>query len=249
MRKTILSWISLILFPLTILFFLFPVFVYFIPFISARIVIAIARILIALWIVIFLFSIIFLSSYCGFLCPITKLFTLIAMKSKNNDILKHRFPRAVGVVTQALWFVSAFYVFLRFLGNLFGLFFREEIFSRVEIIILFSFYCIAAILLNIRMGKDELGHYLCPLSPFIKFGIKINRLLKIPGFRIVPNSNLCKSCGQCNMVCTYQNNVMAMVKVNEINYKVCSNCGECISVCKNKAIRRKWTKYLNKDGQ
>lgn len=242
MKKMVLSLISIILFPLTVLFFLFPVFVYFLPFINTCLVIIAVRIMLVLWAAVFLSSITFLSSYCGFLCPITKLFTLIADKQKNNDILKHRFPKAVGVVTQVLWIAGMFYVYLRFSGNSFGFIYKEGIYSYIEIVILFSFYGIAAILLNTGIGKDELGHYLCQLSPFMKLGIKINQLFKLPGFRIVADSSLCKSCGQCNRICTYQNDVMAMVKVNEINYKVCSNCGKCISVCKNKAIIRKWTK-------
>lgn len=241
--ETILSWISIILFPFTILFFLFPVFVYFVPLLQIRFVISLTRILLVIWIVIFLFSLTFLSSYCGFLCPITKLFTLLARKLKNSNILKHQFPKVVGFVTRALWLASAFYVYLRVIGNQFGFLSEERIFSRVEIIILISFYCFAAILLNTNIGKDELGHYLCPLSPFIKLGISINQLFKIPGYRIVPDSSHCVSCGQCNKICTYGNNVMDMIKRSEIDYKRCSNCGECISVCKNKAIKRKWTKY------
>jgi ferredoxin len=242
MKKRILSLISIILFPVTVLFFLFPVFVYVLPFINADLIIIAVRIMLALWAAVFLSSITFLSSYCGFLCPITKLFTLIADKQKSNDILKHRFPKAVGVATQALWIAGTFYVYLRFLGNLFGFLYMERIYSHIEIVALLSFYGIAAILLNTGIGRDELGHYLCPLSPLIKLGIKINQLFKLPGFRIVPDSSLCKSCGQCNRICTYQNDVMAMVKLNEINYKLCSNCGKCVSACKNKAIRRKWTK-------
>ncbi len=242
MKKILLSIISIMLLPLTIIFFLMPLFVFFVSFINLNFVITMIRILIILWITIFLFSIIVLSSYCGILCPMTKIFTLIARITKNNDILKHRFPKMVGVITQIMWLAGTFYVFLRLSGNVFGFLPRERIFSQVELLILFCFYGFASLLLNTRIGKDELGHYLCPISPFIKLGIELNRFFKIPGFRITPDSSLCKNCGQCNRICTYQIDVIEMVKENKINYKLCSNCGKCVSVCISNAIKREWTK-------
>ena len=241
MRKIFLLSINIILLPFTILNFFMPILVYFMPFMDINLVSVAAGILIILWVGFFLFSIIFLSSYCGFLCPITKIFEFITYITKNNNILQHRFPRIVGTIIPIVWLTGVLYVFVRWIGNKFGFLPIVPEFSHIGLWGLLSLYAIAAILIKTKIGRDELGHYLCPLSPFIKAGIELNKFFKLPGFRVVPYSDLCISCRQCNKVCSYQNNVMTMIQANEINYKVCSNCGKCINVCRQNAIRRKWT--------
>lgn len=241
MKKIFTTLISILLLPFTILIFLLPVLVYFLPLMNIDFINIVGSLIITLWALVFLSSIVFLSSYCGFLCPITKVFNFIAYSTKNNNILTHRFPKIVGTIVQILWLSGIFYVFIRFLGNVFEFLPKEPVFSNVRLQVLISFYLLSAILLKTEMGRDELGHYMCPITTFIKAGIVLNKILKLPGFRIVPYPNLCRSCSSCNKVCSYQNNVMAMVQSNEINYKVCSNCGKCINSCKYSAIRREWT--------
>jgi ferredoxin len=158
----------------------------------------------------------------------------------NKSFLTHRFPKVVGIVTQILWLSSMIYAIIRFsYGHYLD---SKDIYSYPEILILFCLYGISSFLLRTPFGKDELGHYLCPFTTFIKLGIKINIILKIPGYRIIVHKDKCKSCKKCNSICSYQNDVVKMVQQEVINYSVCSNCGKCIKACKFNALERQWTR-------
>jgi polyferredoxin len=231
--------LNVILIPVTLLIFTLPVLVYILPLINSNLL-RIIYILIAVWIGIFLSSVLLLSSYCGFLCPVTKIFELAAFIKKDRSILSHRFPVLMGTIVKIVWFAGVAYTYLRFFGNVIGFLPEEEAFSQIGLLILFGLYTIALILVNTRLGRDELGHYLCPISPFLKAGIALNKSFQLPGYRLVTDTEKCKLCGLCNRTCTYQNNVMEMVQANKMNYNICSNCGKCMKACKTKAITRKW---------
>lgn len=241
-NRFLFSFFSILLFPLTVIMFLAPVLVFALPLFETHLLLMLTRIIIVLWLGVFITSAFFLSAYCGYFCPITKLFNLLARLLNDRNILSHRFPKVVGRVTRVLWVMSLVYVLVRFIGHHFGLLPKSDIYGHGEIIALFSLYTMASFISGTKVGRDQLGHYLCPLTTFIKVGIKINAVLNVIGFRIVVRPDRCIGCNACNRICSYLNDVRSMVESGSINYNVCSNCGKCISVCKHRAIKRDWSR-------
>jgi|GEM_PF-6569147 len=240
MKRIVSTGIAVILFPVTAILFLAPILVYFLPLFNTGPVLMIVRISLVLWAVIGITSVFYLSAYCGYLCPVTKLFVLMAAVTGDRSILSHRFPQLVGTIVRVLWSAAPLYVWTRALGNWFHLLPQAGIYARWEVILFYSLYAAAVVIAGTRFGRDELGHYMCPIAPFLKTGIKLNAMSRLPGYRLLMYPERCGGCRSCNRVCSYQNDVRAMVAAGAADYRICSNCGKCLEACGRGAIERKW---------
>lgn len=70
------------------------------------------------------------------------------------------------------------------------------------------------------------------MAPFMIFGIKLRRILHLPGIHIKANKKgNCISCGKCNHVCPMGVDVMGEIKHEKISNQECIQCGACIDNC------------------
>ena len=84
----------------------------------------------------------------------------------------------------------------------------------------------------ILFGKRTFCHYLCWMAPFMILGIKLRRLLQLPGIHIRANKKEdCVSCGKCNKVCPMGIDIMKEAKHGIISNQECIQCGVCIDNC------------------
>lgn len=85
---------------------------------------------------------------------------------------------------------------------------------------------------SILFGKRIFCHYFCWMAPFMILGIKLRRILHLPGIHIKADKETnCVSCGKCGNVCPMGIDVMSEVKLRRINSQECIQCGACIDHC------------------
>lgn len=81
-------------------------------------------------------------------------------------------------------------------------------------------------------GKRAFCHYLCWMAPFMVLGIKLRRLLRLPGLHItVKKESACVACGKCNAACPMGVNVAQAVQMGGIRSAECIQCGACVDQC------------------
>lgn len=84
----------------------------------------------------------------------------------------------------------------------------------------------------ILFGKRTFCHYFCWMAPFMILGIKLRRLLRLPGIHIrASKKDNCVSCGKCNKVCPMGIDIMKETKHGIISNQECIHCGVCIDNC------------------
>lgn len=98
-------------------------------------------------------------------------------------------------------------------------------------IIYYGIICLICIP-SILFGKRALCHYLCWMAPFMILGIKLRRILHLPGIHIrADRKEYCISCGKCNKVCPMGIDIMSEIKGGIISSQECIQCGACIDSC------------------
>ena len=91
---------------------------------------------------------------------------------------------------------------------------------------------------SILFGKRVFCHYFCWMAPFMVAGIKVQRLLRLPGLHIVVvKKEQCISCKKCNRACPMCLDVNGMVEQGRIGSTECIQCGGCIDDCPKGVLR------------
>jgi len=80
-------------------------------------------------------------------------------------------------------------------------------------------------------GRRTFCHYLCWMAPFMVFGTKLGRLLRLPGIHIATARDRCRACATCNAACPMGIDVRASVPRGRILDAECIQCGSCVDVC------------------
>ncbi|MGL6199003.1 MAG: 4Fe-4S binding protein [Lachnospiraceae bacterium] len=89
-------------------------------------------------------------------------------------------------------------------------------------------------------GKRSFCHYFCWMAPFMVIGMKLRKLLHLPGLKIVVEQEKCISCKKCNKVCPMSIEVETLIKHSDaINDVECIQCGACINNCPKNALAYK----------
>lgn len=82
---------------------------------------------------------------------------------------------------------------------------------------------------SVLFGKRIFCHYFCWMAPFMVLGIKLRKLLHLPGIHIkAQEKNNCVSCGKCSKACPMGLDVMNEMKDNVISNSECIQCGACV---------------------
>ena len=87
-------------------------------------------------------------------------------------------------------------------------------------------------------GKRASCHYFCWMAPFMVLGIKLRKLLRLPGLYISTEGNECVSCKKCNNVCPMCVDIENVAKNSKgINSLECIQCGACVDICPQKTLK------------
>lgn len=88
-------------------------------------------------------------------------------------------------------------------------------------------------------GKRAFCHYFCWMAPFMVLGIKLRKMLHLPGLHIEAEQEKCMSCKLCSKKCPMSLEVDQMVVQGKCEDSECILCGECIDICPKKVLSYK----------
>ena len=95
---------------------------------------------------------------------------------------------------------------------------------------------VLVLLASLLIGKRAFCHYFCWMSMFMILGIKMRRLLHMPGLRIVSEPQKCIGCLQCDKHCPMGLPVSKLFSEGEIKENECIQCGACVDHCPNAVL-------------
>lgn len=85
-------------------------------------------------------------------------------------------------------------------------------------------------------GRRATCHYLCWMAPFMVLGMKLRKVLYLPGLRIQAEKEKCVGCGKCSKECPMSLDVKEMVQTGKMFQNECILCGKCVDQCPKNVI-------------
>ena len=227
-------------FTLTIAMLLFPITIwYFSPYLiimAARHVINGSFIVFTLM---FVFGLFFGRLWCGWFCPTGGMSECFADFSPKAPKQGWRNYLKYGIWLVWISGVAVCHVFGKGDYTIQPFFMTERGISVSNIYCYIIYYGIVILFLipAIVHGKRANCHYICWMAPFMIFGYKLGRLLRLPQVKIKSKPQTCAGCKSCQKVCPMSLDVPALAQRGEINSAECILCGECVAACKAGALR------------
>lgn len=230
--RRIITFISLMIFPLTLN--------YFSPYLSVTGAFdGIVSGSVLLFIALLLTSIFFRRTWCSTICPVSA----IADYSEriNNKNVNRKRLRIIRYSIFTVWFSTLILGFvISFKGiTINPLYLTENLISVDEPMKFIIYYGVLSVLiiLTLAIGKRGACHSICWMSPFLVLGSAIGDKLNLPQLRINSNPEACISCSKCNRVCPMSIDVMNELKIGAIQSNDCINCSECENVCPKNVLK------------
>jgi polyferredoxin len=227
-RKTgkILTFISMMLFPLSFNFFS--------PYVSIDG--AMAGIISGSMIV---FGVMFVSgifwrrAWCSYVCPWSM--PSEWLRKMNNRPVNIKKTQRVRYMIFAIW-SSVIIVSFVMAGGIHGidpLHLTERYVSIDEPLKFVTYYMVVLILtvVTLAVGRRGACHSICWMSPFLELGSYVGSKLRIPQWKIRSKPELCIECQKCNKTCPMSIDVMESLKNLAIDDSACILCGDCVEAC------------------
>jgi len=230
----IVTFISLMIFPLTLN--------YFSPYLSVTGAFeGVISGSVLLFIALLLTAIFFRRTWCSTICPVSA----IADYSEkiNNRNVNRKKLRIIRYSIFTVWFSALVFGFVisfnRITINPFYL--TENLLSVDEPLKFITYYLVLFVLITLTLviGKRGACHSICWMSPFLVLGSAIGDTFNLPQLRISSNPIECISCSKCNKVCPMSIDVMHELKKGSIQSYDCINCSECVNVCPKNVLKLK----------
>lgn len=182
----------------------------------------------------FLLSIPFGRLFCSYLCPAGGL-QECAFAVNGNRPKKGR-RNYIKFLIWGVWLIIVISCYF-FSGEKLSVdfFFETEngisVSSVQSYVIYYGIICLIFIP-SVLCGKRAFCHYFCWMAPFMIVGIKLRRILHLPGIHIrAANRDNCVSCGKCDKACPMGIDVMNEAKQGVISNQECIQCGACVDNC------------------
>ncbi len=182
----------------------------------------------------FLMSIPFGRLFCSYFCPAGGLqeyaFTV------NERLPKQGWRNHMKFAIWGIWLIVVILCYFH-RGEIITIDFFFETENGISVSSIQSYmiyYGIICLILipSILFGKRAFCHYLCWMAPFMILGIKLRRILHLPGIHIkTGKKENCISCGICNKACPMGIDVMSETKHGSIHHPECIQCGACMDNC------------------
>ena len=182
----------------------------------------------------FILSIPFGRFFCAYLCPAGGLQECAFLVNDNRPKQGFR-----NYIKYAIWIIWLAVVIFCYCHNKeiveIDFFFETEhgisVSSIQSYVIYYGIICLIFIP-AVLLGKRTFCHYFCWMAPFMVLGMKIRRLLHLPGLHIrIREKEKCVSCGKCSRECPMSLPVKEMVQEGCMENAECIQCGACIDSC------------------
>jgi len=232
-RKTrdLLSFISFLVFPVTLNFFS--------PYVSIDG--AMAGVIsgsVLVFLLMFLSGLFFGRGWCSYVCPWAAPSTFL--RGVNDKPVNRR---RLAVIRYAVFGIWMTFLILGFLmaGGIQGfdpLRLTERGISVDEPIKYITYYGVVGILflVTVLVGRRGACHSLCWMSPFLQAGMWVGRKLRLPQFKVISEPARCIACKKCDVACPMSIDVHEAMKTGKILSYDCILCGNCVDVCPKKVL-------------
>lgn len=187
----------------------------------------------------FLLSVFFGRIFCGYLCPAGGLQECAFLV--NERVPAQGWRNRIKYVIWFFWLSAVVFCYFQ-RGQIIAVdfFFETEkgisVSSALSYLIYYGILCLIFIP-AILMGKRAFCHYFCWMAPFMVLGIKLRRLLRLPGLHVKKNEKAkCVSCGKCRRACPMGIDVEGEIKGGALKNAECILCGACIDSCPGKVL-------------
>ncbi|MBD5508487.1 MAG: 4Fe-4S binding protein [Lachnospiraceae bacterium] len=186
------------------------------------------------FVLLFIMSVPFGRWFCSYLCPAGGLQECVFAINEKKP--KQGWRNYIKFVIWGIWLIIVILCYFRSKEIItIDFWFETEngisVSSAQSYIIYYGIICLIFIP-AILFGKRTFCHYLCWMAPFMILGIKLRRLLHLPGIHIRTNQkDNCVSCGKCNKGCPMGIDIIKETKHGIISNQECIQCGVCIDNC------------------
>lgn len=171
--------------------------------------------------------------FCSYVCPMGGLAECLI--PVNDKPLKKKKSRWIKPVLWSIWIVSIFMIFVSSgraykADPLYQTFHGISVANPYAYIIYYG-VIVLVLLCSLLIGRRAFCHYFCWMSVFMILGVKMRRMLRLPGLRIVSHPKKCVSCLQCDRHCPMGLPVSELLIKGEIMEPECIQCGACVDNC------------------
>ena len=186
-----------------------------------------------------LLSIPFGRLFCAYLCPAGGLQECAFPVNERVPVQGWR--NRIKYVVWVVWLAAVLFCYFQ-KGRILAVDFFFETEKGISISSVQSYliyYGIVCLILApaILSGKRAFCHYFCWMAPFMVAGMKLRRLLRLPGLCVRENEKAeCVSCGKCRRACPMGIDVEREIKDGSVQSLECILCGACIDSCPAKAL-------------
>lgn len=220
------SFISLLLFPITLNFFS--------PYVSVTGAFAgIVSGSILLFATMLITAIFFRRAWCSFICPVASI--AYAAESVNPKAVDRKTLRILRYGIFAVWFgvLILGFVLANGVHAIVPLYMTEAGISVDEPLKYITYLSVLFILVALTFGLGKRGacHSICWMSPFLSLGAWLGDKLHLPQYKVRSQPDLCISCQRCDRNCPMSIDVMQELKKGSIQTQDCIQCGRCVEVC------------------
>jgi polyferredoxin len=224
--RRITSFVSFLLFPVTLNFFS--------PYVSIDG--AMAGIVSGSLIVFSLFfvsGLFFGRAWCSYGCPWAA--PSDYLQKVNNKPLPRKKLAILRYSIFGIWFFFLVFGFVM-AGGVKGidpLHLTDRFVSVDEPLKYITYYMVLLLLFltTVLVGRRGACHTICWMSPFMQAGMLFGEKIRLPRFQVRSKPELCISCKKCTNSCPMSIDVMNDLKNGGIQSKDCILCGECENAC------------------
>lgn len=228
----ITSFISLLLFPITLNFFS--------PYVSVTGafsgIVSGSVLLFGFMLVTAMF---FRRAWCTYVCPVS---AIADIGERINGKRVSRKPLTIlRLSIFGIWFSVLILGFILANGihAFIPLYMTETGISVDQPLKFITYYLVLIILviLTFSIGKRGACYSICWMSPFLSFGAWLGDKLHFPQYKIHSIPETCIRCTLCDKACPMSLDVMEELKAGSIKSLDCIQCGHCVDVCPKDVLR------------
>ena len=191
----------------------------------------------------FVLGIFFGRFWCGFFCPTGGMSECFAEFSPKAP--KQGWRNCIKYAIWVAWIacVAVFHILGKGAYTIQPFFMTDHGISMANIYSFVIYYGIVILFLipAIIHGKRANCHYICWMAPFMIFGYKFGRTLRLPQLKLKAKSQNCAGCKKCDKACPMSLAVSEMAKAGELKSAECVLCGACAAACSNNVIEFRMT--------
>lgn len=176
--------------------------------------------------------------FCSTICPAGTVQDMLIQR--NFRPAKRKSLHIVKWIVFTIWFACMVLIVIQFgtPNSIQPLYQTEHGISIAQTSGYLIYYSVLGIfiILSLVFGNRGGCHTICWMAPFMIFGKKIGRLLKLPYYGLHAKDT-CISCKKCEKVCPMS---LTQEQITSNTNFDCVSCKVCVSACPNKTLDMTW---------